>query len=31
MLMDSAAYTDYAMRQVAEEKRFVGELGLKMQ
>lgn len=31
MLMDSAAYTDYAIRQVAEEKQFVAELGLKMQ
>ena len=31
MLMDSKAYTDYAVRQVAEEKRFVAELGLKMQ
>ncbi|MBB1592985.1 tripartite tricarboxylate transporter substrate binding protein [Achromobacter sp. UMC46] len=29
MLMDSNAYTDYAVRQVAEEKRFVAELGLK--
>ncbi|CAB3899916.1 tripartite tricarboxylate transporter substrate binding protein [Achromobacter sp. ACM03] len=29
MLMDSAAYTDFAVRQVAEEKRFVAELGLK--
>lgn len=31
MLMDSAAYTEYAIRQVAEEKQFVAELGLKMQ
>lgn len=31
MLMDSAAYTEYAIRQVAEEKKFVAELGLKMQ
>ncbi|CAB3739680.1 MULTISPECIES: tripartite tricarboxylate transporter substrate binding protein [Achromobacter] len=31
MLMDSAAYTDFAVRQVAEEKHFVAELGLKMQ
>ncbi|WP_454674992.1 tripartite tricarboxylate transporter substrate binding protein [Achromobacter pestifer] len=31
MLMDSATYTDYAVRQVAEEKKFVAELGLKMQ
>ncbi|MFD4838809.1 tripartite tricarboxylate transporter substrate binding protein [Achromobacter sp. NPDC058515] len=31
MLMDSAAYTDFAIRQVAEEKKFVAELGLKMQ
>ena len=31
MLMDSAAYTDYAVRQVAQEKQFVAELGLKTQ
>ncbi|MNT54123.1 Tripartite tricarboxylate transporter family receptor [compost metagenome] len=31
MLMDGKAYTEYAVRQVAEEKRFVAELGLKMQ
>ena len=31
MLMDSAAYTEYAIKQVAEEKKFVAELGLKMQ
>lgn len=31
LLMDSAAYTDYAIRQVAEEEKFVTELGLKMQ
>ncbi len=31
MLMDSAAYTDYAIRQVAQEKQFVAELGLKTQ
>lgn len=31
MLMDSPTYTDYAIRQVAEEKRFVSELGLKTQ
>ncbi len=29
MLMDSAAYTDFAVRQVAEERKFVAELGLK--
>lgn len=31
MLMDSAAYTEFAVKQVAEEKHFVAELGLKMQ
>jgi hypothetical protein len=31
MLMDSAAYTEYAVKTVAEEKKFVAELGLKMQ
>ncbi|MFF7055055.1 tripartite tricarboxylate transporter substrate binding protein [Achromobacter spanius] len=31
MLMDSAAYTEFAVKQVAEEKRFVAELGLKAQ
>ncbi|KOF54429.1 hypothetical protein AD428_07185 [Achromobacter sp. DMS1] len=31
MLMDSEAYTAFAVRQVAEEKKFVAELGLRAQ
>lgn len=31
MLMDSAAYTEYAIRQVAEERKSMAERGLKMQ